>query len=167
MMRFQYSLYCALLFFFISAHGALAENGPVKVIDSKERCRVCGMFVAKYPTWVTQLRLTDDQVLMFDGVKDMLAYYFEADKFGGSKGTQVKEIWVKDYYSQGWIDGQKSIYVTGSNVTGPMGHELIPFSSKEAAEAFFKDHHGKLILPFDQITLETVNSLRSTHQMKQ
>ncbi len=149
-----------------SGVGLVAFAGPVEDIDRKERCPVCGMFVAKYQPWITQIIQKDGKVSMFDGAKDMLAFYFEPELFGGSKQAQSGEIWVKDYYSQEWIDGRKSFYVIGSDVYGPMGHEFIPFSSLAAAENFMKDHHGKKILKFEQITLDLVNSKRAGQTMK-
>ena len=40
------------------------------------------------------------------------------------------------------IDGRSAHYVVGSDVTGPMGKELIPFATREAALEFSKDHGG-------------------------
>ncbi|MEW8381482.1 MAG: nitrous oxide reductase accessory protein NosL [Candidatus Thiodiazotropha taylori] len=39
----------------------------------------------------------------------------------------------------------------GSDVLGPMGHELIPLESQADAEEFLKDHQGVAILKFDQV----------------
>ena len=36
----------------------------------------------------------------------------------------------------GTIDGKKAFYVIRSDIYGPMGHEFIPFSSKEDAQTF-------------------------------
>ena len=54
----------------------------------------------------------------------------------------------------------------GSDVYGPMGHELIPFSSQDGAENFMKDHHGKEILTFDKITPELIKSMRVGQRMR-
>jgi len=32
--------------------------------------------------------------------------------------------------------------VTGSDVLGPMGEELVPIAGKQAAETFLRDHGG-------------------------
>jgi copper chaperone NosL len=56
--------------------------------------------------------------------------------------------------------------VVGSDVHGPMGHELIPFSTRAGAESFLADHHGKQILSFAEITPELVEELRGTDRMK-
>lgn len=131
----------------------------IQMPGKKERCPVCGMFVAKYPTWLAQVKTSDGKTYFFDGVKDMLAFYFEPEKYGGN--PPVEDIFVTDYYAQKWVDGRKALYVIGSDTTGPMGHEFIPFDSLAAAESFKSDHHGKDILAFDQITLELVNQMRT------
>jgi len=56
--------------------------------------------------------------------------------------------------------------VIGSDVYGPMGHELIPFVTGEAAESFSKDHHGKEVLSFDDITPELIESLQAGQKMR-
>jgi copper chaperone NosL len=146
--------------------GARTSAAPDNNITAETRCPVCGMFVAKYPNWVSQIRLADGTVLTFDGVKDMLAYYFEPAKFGGPGRESIQEVWVKDYYSLEWLDGTQAYYVTGSDTYGPMGHEFIPFSSLEAATSFLEDHHGKQALSFGDITPVLVESLRTGHKMK-
>jgi copper chaperone NosL len=135
-------------------------------VTGETRCPVCGMFVGKYQPWLAQVRMSDGKVAAFDGVKDMAAYSFSPEDFGAAKGAVVKDIAVKDYYSQGWTDGRKAFYALGSDILGPMGHELIPFSSRDAAENFLKDHRGKQILGFAEITPELIESLRKGHKMK-
>ncbi len=56
---------------------------------------------------------------------------------------KIADIIITDYYSQKPIDGIKAYYVIGSDVNGPMGEELIPFSSIESAKTFLQDHHGQ------------------------
>jgi nitrous oxide reductase accessory protein NosL len=134
-------------------------------ITQKSRCPVCGMFVAKYPQWLTQVNMSDGRTEFFDGVKDMMAYYFAPQQFGAPQGITVEEVYVKDYYSQEWIDGRKAIFVAGSDVYGPMGHELVPFVSQAGALNFFKDHHGSNIYSFSEITRDLIESLRKGHKM--
>ena len=160
------SYICLLAFSFLLLSVFQATAGPVDSIDSKARCPVCGMFVAKYPDWICQIQHTDSTIRYFDGVKDMMAYYFAPGQFGGSSRDTMQEIWVKDYYTLAWLDGRQAFYVTGSDTYGPMGHEFIPFSSKEAAAAFLQDHRGKQILSFGEISDALVESMRSGQKMK-
>ncbi len=121
----------------------------------RAKCKVCGMFVSKYPNWVTSITLKDSVTSYFDGVKDMMKFYLSSEEYGVKK-EDIKELFVSDYYSLDAIDAKKAWYVTGSNVYGPMGHEFIPFKTKDDAEAFKRSHYGKKVLKFDEITLRTI-----------
>ena len=125
------------------------------------------MFVAKYPDFVAVLTFNDGHPVFFDGVKDMMKYYFNLEKYNPAKRVEdIVRIQVTDYYTLNLIDGFKAFYVSGSDVYGPMGKEFIPFSSREAADNFLQDHHGKKILTFDEITDELVQSMRSGSKMR-
>jgi copper chaperone NosL len=163
--RFIQKIGCfAVLLLLVSTVSLYAA--PEKKIGADVRCTVCGMFVEKYDNWVVQMRLADGKVMFFDGVKDMLVFYFDPQQYSSARQEDIKEIWVKDYYSLSWLDGRGSLYVTGSDVYGPMGKEFIPFSSREAADNFLQDHHGKKILTFDEITDELVQSMRFGSKMR-
>ena len=66
---------------------------------------------------------------------------------------------MTEYYDMSLIDAGTAVYVVGSNVFGPMGRELIPFKTPEAAEEFKKDHGGKSILTFEQINPAVLKKL--------
>ena len=138
---------------------------PVENLSQREKCPVCGMFVARYPEWISQLHLDDGKAHHFDGMKDLLAYYFNPEKFGGRADAVVKAIWAKDYYTLQWVEARQAWFVVGSRVHGPMGHEFIPLASREAAEAFMRDHQGEEIMTFDEITAERVQNMRTGHRM--
>jgi copper chaperone NosL len=139
---------------------------PVDPIDPDSRCPVCGMMPAKYPLWIAQIHAVDGEPVFFDGVKDMMAYYFEPEVYGGSPSLDDADIYVRDYYRQEYIDGRSGFYVVGSDVMGPMGYELIPFAERGAAEQFLADHNGDTILSFTEITLERINEMRQAHMLK-
>jgi len=130
------------------------------------RCAVCGMFVAKYPNWLATLTMSDGDIKHFDGVKDMMVFTFAPQKYGAKAGSTIATLTVKDYYSLAPLDARKAFYVVGSDVTGPMGHEFIPFADKAAAESFSKDHQGKSIVTFEAITADQVESMRAGQRMR-
>ena len=140
----------------------LQANGKATdTVSSQVRCSVCDMFVAKFPGWLTQIHYDGlGQTRFFDGVKDMMVFYFNPERYEGAPSEAIKDLYVKDYYSLNWLSAKDASYVIGSDVYGPMGHELIPFESKGAAESFLKDHHGKEVLTFGEITPELIDSLR-------
>jgi len=131
-----------------------SSNLKVK-ITKKDRCPVCGMFVYKYPKWVAQIVYRDGERLSFDGVKDMMKFYFNRNRYGKYENLtkdKIVNIIVTDYYTQKPIDATKAYYVIGSDINGPMGEELIPFTSLDSAKTFLHDHYGKKILKFSEIT---------------
>ena len=144
----------------------LINAAPVDTVVDNARCPVCGMFVAKYDVWITQIRYSETVIHNFDGVKDMMAYFFDPVAYNGQPREMIQEMWVKDYYSLKWIDARNAFFVTGSDVHGPMGHEFISFSSRVAAESFKAYHNGKEILAFEGITAETVDRMRVGNKMK-
>jgi nitrous oxide reductase accessory protein NosL len=146
------------LLFFASPLWA-AEHAPVKP-GPGDKCPVCGMFIAKYPDWTAEIIFSDGSVVFFDGVKDMLKYYFNLKKYNPRKAqADIRSIFVMDYYALEFIDGRKGFYVSGSDTYGPMGKELIPFEKETQAQEFMKDHKGKTVLPFGQIDLSLVMGL--------
>jgi nitrous oxide reductase accessory protein NosL len=144
-----------------------ASAGAADSVSEQTRCPVCGMFVFKYPNWQVQIhyeKLSETQ--FFDGMKDMMVFYFDPERFGAPPREAIRDIFVKDYYSLSWISAKEAFFVTGSDIYGPMGHEFIPFANREAAESFHTDHHGREILTFDEITPERVESLRAGQRMR-
>lgn len=157
MKRFiQLSLLMILLF----AFSAFAAEKVPPASPAKAKCPVCGMFVAKYPYWTASLTFKDSQIFYFDGPKDLFKFYLNPGRYGSSwKQADVAAVHVKDYYSLSFIDGRQAYFVIGSDVSGPMGRELIPFAKKEDAEGFLKDHGGKKIVRFPEITASLLKTL--------
>lgn len=149
-----------MIIFVLLTVGAFAgERKPVKPAK-RDRCPVCGMFVAKYPDFMAQILYKDGSDAFFDGPKDMLKYYFNFEKYAqGKRATDIDSLYVTDYYSLAPIDGFNAVYVLGSDVFGPMGRELIPFEKLSDAEEFKKDHKGTSILKFRDITITIVKGL--------
>jgi nitrous oxide reductase accessory protein NosL len=132
--------------------GLAETKGPVKP-TREDKCPVCGMFVYKYPDWLAEIILKDESVDFFDGAKDLFRYYFGLRKYKlGKTKKDIAAIYVTEYYEIKLIDARKAFFVVGSDVYGPMGHELIPFAMEEDARTFMKDHKGKRILQFGEIT---------------
>jgi len=123
-----------------------------KILVSKEdKCPVCGMFLYKYPQWIARIEYKDTNV-SFDGIKDMMKYYFEHPE-------SIKNLLVQEYYTQEVINAKKAYFVIGSDIYGPMGNELIAFKDEASAKQFYFDHNAKKILKFDEIKPDDVYQL--------
>jgi len=127
---------------------------------ARDKCPVCGMFVAKYPDFLAQIVFADRVVFYFDGVKDMMKFTFLPDRYSpGRKSSDIIAVYVMDYYGMRLVDGRKAFYVIGSDVFGPMGKELIPFEKKNEAGEFLKDHKGKQLLTYGEITPDLIRKI--------
>ncbi len=135
--------------------------GTAKIqVPEKAKCLVCGMYAALYPDCTAEIVTTDGTQLYFDGVKDMMKFYLEPNRYHAAlEARQIADLRVSDYYKLKAIDARKAWYVVGSNVFGPMGNELIPFRTEDEAETFSQDHSGDSIVGFDQITKGLVHGL--------
>ena len=127
---------------------------------AKDLCPVCGMLVSKYPNWVAVVQYRDGHAHFFDGAKDLFKYLHDVAKYAPSHHREnIAVIQVTDFYSLTRIDAQKAFFVVGSDVLGPMGHELVPLATRADAEDFLQDHKGKRILAFGEVTREVAVSL--------
>lgn len=124
-----------------------------KMPGPRDRCPVCGMFVAKYPEWVATIVLNDGQQIFFDGAKDMFRYYFQLPRDKVNL-DDIKGIYVTEYYSARYAPVDEVFFVLGADVYGPMGAELIPVRGRAHAETFMKDYNGRQIVTFAEVTPE-------------
>ena len=131
---------------------AHAQPAPAKP-TAKDKCPVCGMFVSKYPDFLAQISFQDGSTAFFDGAKDLFKFYLKLPKCPpGQNSAAIIAVYVADYYSLSPIDGRLAYFVVGSDVYGPMGKELIAFERESDAKGFMKDHQGKSLLRFEQVT---------------
>jgi nitrous oxide reductase accessory protein NosL len=118
----------------------------------KDKCPVCGMFVAKYPKWVAEIVFKDGSYVVFDGCKDMFKYYFDMDKYNKQKSRDdIAEIYVTEYYTLKIHKASEVSFVVGSDVLGPMGHELIPVKGEDEVKIFRLGHGGDKVFRFGEI----------------
>ena len=152
MKRSQSIIICMAVFLLTASLALGADSRPVQP-KANDKCPVCGMFVAKYREWVAQIVFKDGSYAVFDGPKDMFKYYLDPAKYNhAKKQADIKALYVTEYYSTKVMDARKMFYVLGSDVMGPMGAELVPVDSEKGAREFMKDHAGKRILKFPEVT---------------
>lgn len=146
---------------------ALALPGPataagIDVPDPQLRdtCPVCGMLVARYPAWIGTVLYEDGHADHFDGAKDLFKYLFDLPRHAPDRAAdEISAIGVTEYYGLTRIDAHEAWYVIGSDVLGPMGHELVPLQTEADAQEFMEDHQGVRILRFEEVTPELLEGL--------
>ncbi|MDD2659446.1 MAG: nitrous oxide reductase accessory protein NosL [Methylococcales bacterium] len=152
-------LWLTLFILFFSMDISHADE-PTVTIKKADRCPVCGMFVYKYPKWGAQISFRNGAYYFYDGAKDMFKHIFDTEKYTpGESANNIKDIYVTDYYDVELINAKTAFFVIGSDVLGPMGHELLPFKNQESAQEFLEDHKGKSIIRFQDVTPALIESL--------
>ncbi len=155
----KYRALLGLVLLLSAANLDAGERGPVTP-SPRDKCPVCGMFVKKYPDWTAQMIFKDGSYAVFDGAKDLFKCYHDLGRYyPGRRQSDIDAIYVTDYYAVEPTDGFKAHYVTGSDVYGPMGKELIPFAKADDAREFLKDHKGKAVLKFHDVAPDHLKGL--------
>ncbi len=131
--------------------GVAAPAAEPRAPGPKDRCPVCGMFVEKYKNWVATVLLEDGGQVFFDGPKDLFRFLHDLRKYGHDDEA-VADVLVTDYYTTGTVRAREAFFVAGSDVMGPMGHELVALRSESDAATFVRDHGGGRILRFAEVT---------------
>ncbi len=115
-------------------------------------CQHCGMPSQSYPLWHAKIILaSQNNTYWFCSPRCMFSRYHKH-----MKPTEAKEIWVKDYYTQKFISAKTAFFVVNSQILGPMGADLVPFSEQKDAQAFVQEHQGKAIFSFQDVTYKVV-----------
>lgn len=110
-------------------------------------CKNCGMPSKEYPKWNVKL-LQNSSENYFCSPRCMFIKATEAT----STIKITDSIFVVDYYNQKFIDARQAYFVINSDITGPMGHDFVPFADEKAAKEFQTEHKGKEIVRFSEVT---------------
>jgi copper chaperone NosL len=155
----------ALLAICVTPQANLAAAGDKLVVPAPAQmdlCPVCGMIVSKYPNWIATVVWKNGRAHHFDGAKDMFKFLQSLPKYAPSHTlNDIQLVAVTDFYNLEKIEAKKALYVIGSDVMGPMGPEFAPLASRADAEDFLKDHKGKRILGYAEITPALVAAVDS------
>jgi hypothetical protein len=101
----------------------------------------------------------DGHVVGFEGARCLFIYNTIPKRFGIDV-DQIVRRFVTDFDSGHLIDANNAYLVLGSEVRGPMGYDLIPFSAKEAADAFSKAYAGKRVVQLGTVVPKDVDRNR-------
>ncbi|MDR7433589.1 MAG: nitrous oxide reductase accessory protein NosL [Armatimonadota bacterium] len=119
--------------------GQVAPPERIPLIqEGVDRCALCNMVIrdarhgAVVVTAAGQFRF-DDLGCLFN--------YIHAH---GLAEKEVRSVLVRDWRTQGWIEGRSAFFVSTSQRT-PMTYGLFAFRKAEDARAFAKAHGGKVL----------------------
>lgn len=117
------------------------------------RCAQCGMRIEGTSRWRAGLTTRGGEKLSFDAPKCMLRTLVSA------RGRGARDAWVLEYYGGHRIRAAAATFVTGSDVLGPMGPDLVPLADRAAAERFAVDHGNRALVRLGEIDLRLLDAL--------
>ncbi|WP_199261481.1 nitrous oxide reductase accessory protein NosL [Paracoccus binzhouensis] len=134
---------------------------PPETMTAEAVGRYCGMNLMEHEGPKGQVVLSKEiGAYWFSSARDAVAFSMMPDEVKDHGGLYVSDMakaasWA-DPGADNWIDATRAFYVVGSTVQAGMGGaELVPFGSREAAEAFAADKGGR-VQAFDELTAEEV-----------
>ena len=138
-----------------------AEKPPPAPYDAAATAQFCGMALGEHRGPKGQIWLEDQKKpLWFTSVHDTIAFTMLSEEPKNIRAIYVSDMANAPSWAQaelgGWVDAEKAFYVVGSGVRDDMGtSEAVPFSARSAAEAYARDHGGRVVtlkdIPKDQI----------------
>jgi len=134
-------------------------------LDLAVSCPVCSMKVATGTLGPAAVVFSDGRVVGFDGTGDFFRYVLDSAKYGFVPGN-IKHLYVTEHGSKKFIEAKQGSFVTGSDVIGGMGPEVVAFSKKEDAEKFKADHHGAKVVGYSEVTLDDLKGKKKLLKMK-
>jgi copper chaperone NosL len=134
-------------------------------LDLSGLCPVCGMKVGAGTLGPAAVVFKDGKVVPLDGPGDFFRYVLSPSKYKFDPAN-IKTTFVTEYGTKKFIDPKSAFFVVGSDVTGGMGPEAIPFAKKEDAEKFKAAHHGKSVLGYAEVTLIDLKAKKKMMKMK-
>lgn len=111
----------------------------------------CQMNLLEHPGPKAQVHLVgmDGRPLFFSQVRDAIAYQRLPEQSHGIRAVFVSDMGRAPSWdnpgADNWIPAETAVYVVGARISGGMGApELVPFSERNSAVAFVKEHGGRI-----------------------
>lgn len=111
--------------------------GPPDLRAGEDVCDECHMIVSE-TRFAAGYRTADGAERLFDDIGDMAA-------FAAREREDVATWWVHDFAGGGWGRAEDASFVAGGDVKTPMGHGIVAFHDRAAAEAFVAERGGRLL----------------------
>ncbi len=128
---------------------------PPRELTPGTACALDGMLLLDYPGPKAQIHYADGTVEFFCDTVEMFALVLRPEQKRTLRAVYTQDMGREDWRQPraNWIDARAAFYVAGSSVRGSMGPTFAAFARREDAEAFRKQHGGKL-LRFEEVTPE-------------
>ena len=136
-----------------------AEKAVAPIEPTQETsCSLDGMTLLDFPGPKAQIQYSTGAPDFFCSTMEMFSIYLQPEQKKRITGIFTQDMGKTDWNNPkgNWFDAKNGFYVLDSKKFGAMGPTLGAFARREDAEAFAKQHGGK-VLQFNQVTIEMVS----------
>ncbi len=123
--------------------------------EKNATCLVRHFSISKDPKWAAKIVTKGGKSVYFSSPKSMFEFYHRPGKWfevGVKSEKGFDQIVARDFITDKPIDAKSAFYVYGSSITSPAGDDLVVIGSKDAADKFAKEHNGKRVMKFDEVS---------------
>lgn len=116
-------------------------------------CALDGMLLLDYPGPKAQIQYADGSTEFFCDTVEMFNLVLRPEQQRRIRAVYAQDMGKEDWRQPraGWIDARQAFYVHGSKKRGSMGPTFASFAARQDAEAFVRQHGGK-VLSFAEVT---------------
>lgn len=138
-------LVLTLLIVALTGCGGAGPGGdtPPEIVYGEDLCDECGMIISDErfaAGLVVELEPGVAEHRIFDDIGGMLLYErAHGDEFA------ISHIFVHDYASREWIDGESAFYVWSDAIRSPMGHGIAASRDRTGAETLAREWGGRVV----------------------
>ncbi len=135
-MRKSFSLFL-LIYLAVFLAGCARKNPanmPPKIRYGEDACDECRMIISEQ-RYAAAFRTVDGTERRFDDLGCLQDYLRKNNE------TPV-QIWVGDYHTGQWLNSDSAFYVRSPEISTPMAHGIVAFSSQTEAKSFAESHNG-------------------------
>ena len=131
----------------------LGLGAGCKAKPDAARCAFCGMKVQEDSAWRAEVVRPDGKTDAFDTPRCAFGAITKGDE---PKGSVVR---LQEFYDRTWQDSATMRFAIGSDVTGPMGADLVPLAPSHA-DKFAHDHAATRVVDGKDVTAAVLAELR-------
>jgi nitrous oxide reductase accessory protein NosL len=128
--------------------GAGCKDKPAEA-----RCGYCGMKIDPASAWRAEVKRPDGKTDAFDTPRCAFGSVTKGDEPAGSV------VRVQEFYDRTWQDSSQVKFAIGSDVTGPMGADLVPLLPTHA-DKFAHDHAATKVVAGTDVNAAVLGELR-------
>lgn len=138
----------------------LGPKGRMRISPS-DRCPICAMLPIRYPKFAAAIQFQDRQTYYFCCAGCMITAWLHPEVYLNASRSRIDRAVVPGYFTGKPTDARDLLWVSGSDVFGPMGPALVPLNSLSEVRTFRKRHGGSEAFTLDELTDEKWKAIRS------